>query len=52
LVGDTNQKEAFFSHDVIAIMQLEGELPLRYVLPPVTKTRPFVSRVACNSNPA
>src|SRR5437667_12904167 len=32
LVSDTNQKETLFSHDVFAIMQLEGELPLRYLL--------------------
>ena len=32
LVGDTNQKETLFSHHVFAIMQLEGEFPLRYLL--------------------
>jgi hypothetical protein len=32
LVGNTNQKETLFCHDVFAIMQPEDEFPLRYFL--------------------
>ena len=32
MVGNTNQKETLFCHDVFAILQLEDEFPRRYSL--------------------